>query len=304
MESKTTSSLALLDEIKVLAKASEDIKPIAKTNNTIAAGEKKKVTLELSFALDEIKNSISQAASSEESEIQKNKKKEETQRELEKKQAESSEALRIANEIAQAEASQKALDRERHIEQLRIQYQAACALDPNAPKPQELQDIDDAIAAQKLAEAKIKQAEEEKIAKALKAQKDAAVAKRKKEQAEKRKLILSVSGALVTVAAGFAFFVMSTPEEPKVQQNLAPVVTEFKQSEAEAARMKKMQEDAALRKKIEEDAARNAELAALEKQKEEEEKKRATRKPVTGGDKGNEKKDKKGKGFSIGLDGF
>lgn len=303
MESKSTSSLALLDEIKVLAKASEDVKPVAKAN-TITT-DKKKVTLELSFALDEIKNSISNAASAEESQIQMMKKSEEEQREFEKKKAEQSEALRIANEIALATATQQALDRERHIEQLRIQYQAACALDPNAPKPQELQEIDDAIQAQKNAEFAAKKAEEDRIKLALQQQKEIADKKRKKEQAEKRKLILSVSGALVTVVAGFAFFLMSTPEEPKVQQT-APVVTEFKQSQVELERMKKMQEAAALKKKIEEEAQR-AELALAEqKAKEDEEKAKAARraKGNNGNSTTNTNNNKPKKGFTIDTSGF
>ncbi len=277
----TTSSLALLDEIKVLAQKSED-RPVVKA--ALPATEKKKSTIELSFALDEIKNSISSAAFQEEQSILASKEQIEKQKEEAKRSAEQAEAFKIAQEIALNESSQKSLDRERHIEQLRIKYEAERLINPNAIKPQDLVELDEMAAKEIQARQDLERQEAKRIQDAL----DAMNKKRKTEEEQakkdKRKLLISASAGVLTLASALAFFILSTPEAPQKIEMNTKVEQKIETSNAEFERI------AAIKKASEEKAkalAENerklqAQLDEEKKQKDLEDKKKKKANGTTG----------------------
>ncbi len=233
MEYKSVSSLALLDEIKVLANTQDEIKVESSTKN------KKKTTVELNFALDDIKNSIHQAATTEQAQIKSLKEVELEQREFERKKNEQLEALKISSEIALAQANQEKTDQERHINQLRLQYQAALSLNPNASKPKELQEIDDAQAkVQAQIDAKI--AQDQMLFQKAEQDRIATIARQKIEHQAKRMKKLYLSASILSMTAVAVFFLVPKSQPPvmeiakpavmapveKVEKTVAPIEVE------------------------------------------------------------------------------
>jgi hypothetical protein len=243
----TTSSLALLDEIKVLAQKSED-RPVVKVATPTT--EKKKSTIELSFALDEIKNSISSAAFQEEKNIQEMKEREERQKEEARRKAEEAEFKKINQEIQISESNQKQQDHNRHIEQLKLKYEAERLINPDAIKPQELVEIDEFNLKQEQARLQsIKEAEKRK------AEQDAEIKRKKAAQEaqnkkDKQKIIISASVGILTLASALAFFILSTPEEPKPTLSVTNTPVEIKTSNADLERIEAIKRAAEEKKRI------------------------------------------------------
>lgn len=243
----TTSSLALLDEIKVLAQKSED-RPVVKVATPTT--EKKKSTIELSFALDEIKNSISSAAFQEEKNIQEMKEREERQKEEARRKAEEDEFKKITQEIQISESNQKQQDRNRHIEQLKLKYETERLINPDAIKPKELVEIDEfnlkreEARLQKIKDAEKRKAEEEAE---INIRKAALEAQKKKDR---QKIIISASAGILTLASALAFFILSTPEEPKPTLSITNTPVEIKTSNADLERIEAIKRAAEEKKRI------------------------------------------------------
>ncbi len=299
----TTSSLALLDEIKVLAQKSED-RPVVKVATPTT--EKKKSTIELSFALDEIKNSISSAAFQEEKNIQEMKEREERQKEEARRRAEEDEFKKITQEIQLSESNQKQQDHQRHIEQLKLKYEAERLINPDAIKPQELVEIDEFNLKQEQARLQsIKDAEKIK-AKQEAEQKEKIKAREAQSKKDKQKMIISASAGILTLASALAFFILSTPEEPKPTLSVTNTPVEIKTSNADLEKIEAIKRASEEKKRILEEHQQleaQAKVDQEKRQKEIDDKKKKNNASNTNKNTNTTTAPKKAK-INLGLEGF
>jgi hypothetical protein len=296
----TTSSLALLDEIKVLAQKSED-RPVTKV--VAPTTEKKKSTIELSFALDEIKNSISSAAFQEEKNIQEMKEREEREKEEARRKAEEAEFRKITQEIQMSESKQKQQDQDRHIEQLKLKYEAERLINPDAIKPQELVEIDEFNLKQEQARIQSIKDKERKEAEALAEITKAKKAKEDQAKKAKQKLMISSVAGILTLASALAFFILSTPEEPKTQVSVTTTPVEIKTSTAELERIEAIKRAAEEKKRILAEHQQLELQAKLDEEKKQKELEAAKKKRNTAANPNTTTTPKKAK-INLGLEGF
>jgi hypothetical protein len=138
MSSNALSTLELLGEIKLLANQQQE-----KTlNQAQVLKRKSSSTQELQFALNEIKHTIIDSAVAENENLRTRKQTIEAAKMNELRLTEAQAIEKVQKEAKALALEQQEADQKRAIAQLRLQYQAALAFNPQAPKPQALEAFD------------------------------------------------------------------------------------------------------------------------------------------------------------------
>ena len=286
-------AFSFLDEIKDLASReaqseplhqSEDVKSLVKPSSSLG-----NLTSDLSAALSDVHLSILQDAQEEETsravrlEEEEHKRKSEQHLEAQKKQEE------LEVRLAAEHARQQAIDEERRLKRIQLDYEAALDRGEDVELPVELRPPEPA----KPVVVETPKPSQQEI---------------QAEIDQKKNNMLFVGGgvvALAMVAAGVFFFLQTTPPVEPIKGNQVNSMISFEKSQAEAQAIKVA--EAKRKAKEEQEAQERAEIARVEAEKlelaakVEADKKRARRKSANGR---RSKRKKPKKKINVKIEGF
>lgn len=286
----STNSLSLLNELKDIAEVAAERERAAPSLIKAAptpqpTSSRTSSSFSLSDALADVKGLVDEEARAEQTLRSKTQELAKAAKEAEVEAEKAREREEMAARVAAEESRRHQLTEERRIAQLRADYEAAIARGEQVELPPELRPPEPEP------ELKIFEKAKDRVA--------APVLPPPKSQAP---LIIGGIAAFIAVAVGL-YFILSGPQPEPVKEDPAAMIS-FEQSQAELAERKRIAEEERVKR---EEEARASIAAAKQKAEEEEEaKKKAKSKRKRSGRKSTKEKStpSKGKGFSVGLDGF